>query len=1048
MTRASGWMVAAAATVGLAAMAAPAHADGASDLRALPGLSALGSDLGLTADGSGYRIAIAGTAGVTGVGFSGGAGWHAGLVVPPAAFALDGLGDMGGVTPSAAVLVVASGADTLTTASLPSSLRGPLAAYGASLPVVAGVNVFVSAKIGTDGVLGQLGDAIGGTDVLITGSVGADVFINALRASGSSAAAPGTAGSMSLAVTFAGAVVPPAFRLSTAEMRRAFHVVMTRTTLSVSKSGPTVTFGGALAATVTVRGKDVAITGSIAVARAGSTTTVRLQTAAATSAGIDDLLGVADPSLKLAVSQLGFDATLVRSPAGLAGDLGLAVTVVPPSGRALSGRLGVIASTMAGLQEVNLALRGELPIGNPGGADALVVKDPQVGMLIAAGGGYVSGDVTWRGLRAKGLAWAQVAPVGLAVFLDLGTAKLSRISGGALPTDVELPASLVVLSSVPLDGVPLERMPSIARTMLDKLALKQLTVGQGMALFTSFDVATLVPADGRAELAKAGISGRFVLAGAVKLDGGKPSFDLYADLPTFKLPPLADGKFPMPTLQPRIYLSAVGGVAPSLTLGAEVAFNRWKLDGVSPVDLLARFGITLGAGLPSLKITGKLTSDWVDPLYLKGIKIGKNTGVSFALAPDSARLLMNGNVSFDGLSYGLGGGFALQWATGVPTPKGLALRLSGDELGLAAAASIGQTVMRAGANMITTLVGKTGLPLPDTMIAALVAAKSYDFAGAVRGLVPTSGPIAEIASFALRDVELFLATPGMEDPDFPDLDDVGMKIKGELWRGASRLAAVDTYLTTKLGYQLKVSTASFDLGPLRISDPLLDVGVGIPGIHATLPHFIIAGEGSVKGHHLAALDVHLSASEVSAAGDIDLCGSGDRCIGGKVAMAGAVTGPLSAWFKGSAELNPPKSDGVNVGGFDAAISLDTEAGITFTGSVKFEGARFAIEGDYTSPRDWSMRGEAGVDKGTKRFEVGGVEIIKLSVDSGYIKLRLSDSGASLKAKGKASINPIGLPKFGWDFDQDVTSDLRIHKSVKFEVAGIEKTFTIDYKVFP
>ncbi len=1039
------------AVVALGLMVVGAHgarADGASELRALPGLAALGDDLSLSADGTGYSIAIANTSGVSGAGFAGAAGWHAGLVLPPSSFALDGLGAMGGFTPSAAVIVVASKADALATASLPTRLRGPLAAYGTSLPVVAGVNVFVSAKIGSDGVLGQLGDALGGTDVLITGSVGADVLVNALRASGSSAASPASAGTMSLSVTFAGPVVPTALRASPTEAKQAFHVVITRMTLGVSKSGATVNFSGSLAATVTVRKKDVAITGTIDVARAGDTTTVTLRSAASTTASVDDLIGVNEPSLKIGVSKLGFDATLVRTPAGLAGDLGLSITVVPPSGTALKGRLGIIGSTMAGLQEVNLALIGSLPITNPGGTETLVVKNPQVGVLIAAGGGYVSGELSWRGLRVKGLAWAQVAPAGFSVFLETGVANLSTLSGGDLPTDVELPASLVVLSSVPLEGVPLERLPSIARTMLARLELAKLTVGQGMALFTSFDIGKLVGSDGRAELAKAGVSGRFMLAGAVKLDGGKPGFDLYADLGTFKLPPLAAGKFPLPTLQPRVYLSAVGGIAPTLTVGAEVAFNRWKLDGVSQVDLLARFGITLGGALPSLKVTGKLTSDWVDPLYLTGIKIGKHTGVSFALAPDSARLLMNGNVSFDGLSYGLGGGFALQWATGVPTPKGVALRLAGDELGLAAAASIGQTVMRAGANMITTLVGKTGLPLPAPMIAALVAAKSYDFAGAVRGLVPTTGPIADIASFSLHGVDLFLATPGMEDPDFPDLDDVGMKIKGELWRGSSKLAAVDTYLTTKLGYQLKVSTASFDLGPLRISDPLLDVGVGIPGIHATLPHFIIAGEGSVKGHHLAALDVHLSASEVRAAGDIDLCGGGDRCIGGKVAMAGAVTGPSSAWFKGSAELNPPKSDGVNVGGFDAAISLDTEKGITFEGNVRFEGARFAIDGDYTGPRDWSIRGEAGVDKGTKRFEVGGVEIIKLSVDSGYIKLRLSATGASLRAKGKASINPIGIAKFGWDFDQDVTSDLRIHKSVKFVLAGIEKTFTIDYKVFP
>ncbi len=1043
-------------TIGAAtALSAPAHADDTEALaaaRALPGLSAVADQVSLTASGSGYELAIAGAADVRGAMFAGAAGWSAALALPPRQLALGALDGLGTLTVSTAVVVISPQGGAVQVDTLPSTFATALAPFGSTLTLTSGVNLFVAATPGDDGVLGQLRGALGGgAAVQVTGAVGADVIAHALGAGDQGA----PAGDLALTVTLPSGLIPPPLHASTPELQRLFHVVVSRASLTVARRGGAVTFGGDVTARVTVRGVTATLTGALAVTRGGTTTKLTIASAATarTPIKVPDLLLQDDPRLKLRLTRLGFDTTLVRTSAGTSGALALAATVKLPDGTELTGKLEAVASTGGGMQELSLELVGSLPVTNPGGDEALTITDPKVGLLVASKGAYVSGAVTWRGLTAKALVWGQVAPVGLSVFLDLPSAKLSAIVGASVPFDPQLPDAVVVLSSVDLAGVPLDRMPTVAGEMLARLDQQQLTIGKGLGVIAKLDTKAL-DATRRDELAKAGITGRYTIGGAIGVDGARPTFTLYADLPKFKVPRAWADKLPapLPSVTPRLFFALTGGATPAMQLGAEVTFGDWKLDGVNEIDLASRVFVSVGAGSPSLQLTGKLVTDWNDPFYLTGITIERDTGLSLAFSADSARVMMNGNVRFDGLRYGLGGGASVQWATGVPTPRGLALRLSASELGLLAAAKVGQTVIRAGANLARTLVDETGAPLPSAIKTALATAKTADIVGAVRGVLPASGPAAQLTAFSLKDVELFLATPGMADPDFPDLDDVGVKIKGKLLNGTKQLAAIDAFLTTKLGFQLKASTASFAIGPLSIVEPKIDLGAGIPGVHQIAPHFDVSGKVTLEGFSLADLAIALSTSEIRVAGKVDTCGGADKCLGGMVALTGHVTGPSDARLTGKADLNPPKIGFVNLGEFEASFTLDTGGGLAFTGSKKWENARFSLSGSFTSPGAWKITGSSSADTGSKSFKFLEVKVIELKVNSGTLALSLSPTKATVRAKGGASIDPIGFKAFGWSYDQELDADLEITKRVnlKVEIAGIkyEESIKIKYRIFP
>jgi hypothetical protein len=167
-----------------------------------------------------------------------------------------------------------------------------------------------------------------------------------------------------------------------------------------------------------------------------------------------------------------------------------------------------------------------------------------------------------------------------------------------------------------------------------------------------------------------------------------------------------------------------------------------------------------------------------------------------------------------------------------------------------------------------------------------------------------------------------------------------------------------------------------------------------------------------------------------------------------VALSGTITSPTEASLTGSADINPPNFGDVKVGEFEASFTLDTDDGLEFSGRGELAGAGLSISGSFTRPGSWSITGTGKVDTGTKRFKVGDIEVITLKVESGSLSLSLSPRGATVRAKGKASVNPLGIATFSWDFDQDVTSDFEIHKTVSFRIAGVGDDLVISYNVFP
>jgi hypothetical protein len=599
----------------------------------------------------------------------------------------------------------------------------------------------------------------------------------------------------------------------------------------------------------------------------------------------------------------------------------------------------------------------------------------------------------------------------------------------------------VVASSLEMAAIPLDKLPTSAGAMLTSIGVQsggRVALTAGLNLLTSVD-----PASPAAQLL--GLSGGMVLAGSVGVTDGKPTMSLYADLPTLPMPDVLR-KNPIVALdgvKPKLFMSL--GADRHLALGIETAMTL-RLDA-KPLILDGKLYADLGAGAPGLQVSAVLRDVWADPIGLAGVTVLGNTGFSFGVSADgAAKVMFNGGASFDGRSFELGGGLSVLFSTGIPVVKGLALRFAASELGPLTPARVAQTVMRAMANAMPA--GK----VKDD----LVKASRVDLVALTTQAIPDTQLGRYAARLAFKDVVLFLATPGMESAEFPQFNDAGIAAKGTLVLGAKTLGAFDGYLTTNKGFGIATSAADFAIGPLTMKHALLDIGFGIPGLQSTPPHFRIKGDAALDGHPLAGVDVDLSETKFAASGSLDVFGS-------SIAMSGDIK-PTSYTLTGKGRLNLPKIDDVNLPAADASFSLSNTDGVTFGFGVTWEKASFDMSGSYTSPTDFTIKGAAAADHGTKHFDLGKLRVGTLTIEKGgglSIKLSPGKSVVRFNGKGKfealSITDPITKKKL-WDgvtakFDFEnvkLSSDLRIRKTVRvFDITKMKEVdLEIDYRVFP
>jgi hypothetical protein len=112
----------------------------------------------------------------------------------------------------------------------------------------------------------------------------------------------------------------------------------------------------------------------------------------------------------------------------------------------------------------------------------------------------------------------------------------------------------------------------------------------------------------------------------------------------------------------------------------------------------------------------------------------------------------------------------------------------------------------------------------------------------------------------VKDVRVFMATPGASDPDLPGLKGMGIGLKGTLLLDNKLAGKTDSYLTDIDGMKLAGSIADFSIpGFLSLKDASLDVKVPMP--LQGLPYFKMKGQSNVLLHK-GLLDIELSLAKI------------------------------------------------------------------------------------------------------------------------------------------------------------------------------------------
>lgn len=803
---------------GRMALAADAPQEVTDAAATIPGLNLLARAAGIETapQGVGYRLKDT-TLGEASVFKAADGKWRGALVLKtPGALTLPGFEAAGTLSLKGVTFIFSDSAATLTVAELPQSVTYSPAFSMEMVNLKPGVNVFLAATV-SGGMFGQLQSALGASgDVYVSGVFGEAVVKKLL---GQPSADDVQA---SLTVTFTPGRLPM-FAAAWNAGVRVFDGSIDRVSLTATRTAAGVSFGGDLkgVSLKIMNGNTGKFDGSVIFTRTGTTNTIELKAEKAFTRS----LGVPGVSL----TTIGVAAKLSSAPGAKAGTLAVTASVSLP------------------------------------------------------GEGSVSGVLL---LNTKGTG---------TFVLDVSGLDIGGLVGLTLPFPLNLPKAVVVVSTGDAGEQAVSALPSQAADMLTGLGLKatsKVRFPTGLAFYAQLKVGNGAASAEMQKLSKVGANFDLIIGGSVALSA-TPSFNLTATLPGMPKVPDPIGKF-MRFNDVGLFLSlSVDGGIPVVGAGLE---GGLRLNLPTSATTLAwvdfggkasfSFGGTAGG---ALQVKAQLESDWNSAFALQGVAFLKDTGVSFqADASGAVRVLLDGQARFedgaanntsDDLVFKMGGAISVLFSTGIPSIKGLAMRIEASEVALLTPVKVGQVVLRSAAGLASSLTDASGVAIPQVAKDALNTAKNANLVGLIQGLIPNVSPLKELVAFKLKGnpgvagstVLFFLATPGMSDPDFPDFNDAGVKVRGSLYLGDKYLAGTDSYLTLNDGFQLQASVADFSIGPLALSNAAIDIGAGIPVLQPNaLARFKVSGKATLGGVTLASVDVNLSPSKIAAAGEVNI----------------------------------------------------------------------------------------------------------------------------------------------------------------------------------
>lgn len=755
------------------------------------------------------------------------------------------------LTPAAVVVSTADG--DLATAGWPAALKDALAPFGGGrVAVRKGVNGFLKVGLGTTGPLAQVkrGIGMGNEEVLLRGSAGPELLGQVLAKSGL-AETEGAPAPMSyaLALTFPTAT-PAVFAKLGPEA--PFGVTFKSTQLSLEGQGSAYALAGTQKVELRINGKPVALDATLRFRKDGPATAIACEGAASVDA---DLLGTAAYGFSLQKVTLGGELTSDVAPGGRkVQGFGLAVgaQVKLGGGTALQGDFAVAVAD-GKVTELSLILQGlganglslkQLPgFKSVPGADSFAFRELGIGVSPANRQAFLLGSVLWpkQGIQAE--AVVLLSGSGQALFLKAQGLTLRKLVP-AVPPEADalsLDRAVVVLSS---GTVAPSTFPGPVRALIESVTGGPATapLASGLTVLTA-----LTPTGGLKDtMALVGMGADpIVLMGSLGgVFQGDPSFSFSADLGRIPLPPSAQPGFIRPKrLTPKFFIEGQDlKSAPTLAVGVDLAVGMQL--GNDQLELGLKTFARMGQAGPGLRAMGTMTGTWNNPLGLQGLALSNvKLGLGFD-ADTTVTIALGGALRIDGLPYTLNGVLGVMGATGAPTRLGLAF--TGKELSVMTQLKLMDSFVGAAANGPLASAIRDANGQPRTVKVPSLAALAKD-------AIPVN-------LVKVRDVKLFLATPGVHEPDMPGLNGMGIGVKGTLLLDGKVMGSIDSAVSEMEGLRLAGRISDLDFsGLVALKGARIDLRVPVPP--QGLPSFKLAGAADVllfKGD----LDVELSAEKV------------------------------------------------------------------------------------------------------------------------------------------------------------------------------------------
>ncbi|MCK5683894.1 RICIN domain-containing protein [bacterium] len=397
-----------------------------------------------------------------------------------------------------------------------------------------------------------------------------------------------------------------------------------------------------------------------------------------------------------------------------------------------------------------------------------------------------------------------------------------------------VPNLIIGLSTKGIPAKNLGQLPpeiqDLLKGMLDDKQY-QYSVPNGISLMMSFDPAKIDPQLGKG-LKHLGIHDPLVIAGAIEgIFGGPPwSIDIFAYLPEIKIPSTVPKCFQFAKDAQGSFVLKIISDGDDFDFLLGIKGGMHMKVGKEKILLSTTMGVEVSDDGIEIDVLGQMQGKWKNAFGLYGLDL-ENLLVEFDVGMVDAAI----GVSLAATMYIEG----LKYKTEIETklepeaygfPKELIFEYEAAELGLPPYIAMGEVVLKTVAHDASLIL----------KVLKGLSAKEKKEIKKVLNIIAGSGSIAmkmathTLPLFMLKDVKVWLATPGAICPYFPDISGMGVGVKGSLYFWGKDLADVDCAISMK-GLKIYGDVKIKQIGPLKIDEAVIDIAASF----TELPHMKI-----------------------------------------------------------------------------------------------------------------------------------------------------------------------------------------------------------------